>query len=410
MLGGPRDPRVDQISMRDLADYARSTGPENVGQLPKALNPPTAPAATAAGIAAATAYSRSTASATQIEKPLGSPVSTSSKNAESQPVQASSRLKYQARDAHPSRNRETADLIDFIREGPPRAPGDHRIDRNVAPFRRTMDSDDLNSLAPERDRNGAGSVASTQNSSVATKSMQESLNSRTGLLDSTNMSNGRYTSSPNAAPVATVRQTAPGEETMPKRTQRRVRDPYAIEYSDDELDEDVVTPKQKVQEESLIDFLRNTVPPPAMAMQPVAAASPSTANLSTTPKESSNSALKDRILRKASLSGVSRNGTLKKSTAVSPPGYNGTTNGTREESPHQPTESTHAAHLDRGRQKPRAVIEPRDPRSGGDSRELAAYLMNSGPPATETRLPLSQPIKEEAGFLKFFSRRRTLKR
>ena len=187
---------------------------------------------------------------------------------------------------------------------------------------------------------------------------------------------------------------------MPKRTQRRVPDPYAIEDSDDELDQDLVTPKQKTEEESLIDFLRNTVPPPA-------AASSSTATPSTTPKESSNSALKDRLLRKASLSGVSRNGTLKKST-VSPPGYKGTTNGAREESPHQPTEPTHAAHLDRGRQKPRAVIEPRDPRSGGDSRELAAYLMNSGP--TETPLPLSQPIKEEAGFLKFFSRRRTVKR
>src|SRR5690606_15490807 len=57
------------------------------------------------------------------------------------------------------------------------------------------------------------------------------------------------------------------EDGMPKRNRRPVRDPYAIDSDDDELDEDgdfdlVLPPPPKPRrEESLIDFLKNNEPP-----------------------------------------------------------------------------------------------------------------------------------------------------
>jgi hypothetical protein len=54
------------------------------------------------------------------------------------------------------------------------------------------------------------------------------------------------------------------EDMMPKRTRRRVKDPYAIDFSDeedDELFEEAPRPPPK-KEESLAEFLRNYEPPP----------------------------------------------------------------------------------------------------------------------------------------------------
>lgn len=62
----------------------------------------------------------------------------------------------------------------------------------------------------------------------------------------------------------------PGDMPMPKRKTRRVKDPYAIDLSDEEDEFDVVLPisgggrrpAPAAKEESLMDFL-NSVPPPA---------------------------------------------------------------------------------------------------------------------------------------------------
>jgi hypothetical protein len=84
------------------------------------------------------------------------------------------------------------------------------------------------------------------------------------------------------------------KDAVPKRKQRRVRDPYAIEDSDDDLVE-VATLKPKRDEESLIDFLRNTAPQPSMTAQPVVSASSSAALKKTLQKKNSSSAIRDRI-------------------------------------------------------------------------------------------------------------------
>ncbi|SPQ22287.1 76f3eb27-5a2c-4f9b-8fde-c4730b874cb5 [Thermothielavioides terrestris] len=166
---------------------------------------------------------------------------------------------------------DNSDLIDFIRRGPPSAPGNHRIPRAVAPFRTTMDSDQMSNAvggkavdAQLRDVDMRSSQASTNaTESSVPPSIQSSVNSHSALL-----TRNKPPTSYDAAEV---------DMPMPKRKTRRVRDPYAIDISDEELEEDeepVPVPVQnrrkraQTQEESLIDFLNNYAPPPEPTVQP----------------------------------------------------------------------------------------------------------------------------------------------
>lgn len=393
---------------RDLADYARSTGPENPAQLPKALGtrPPTAPSPKT--------------DLSLREKALGE----DSRPSTSKPT---NRLKYQARDAKVPRTADSSDLIDFIREGPPRAPGEHRIDRHVAPFRTTMDSDDLNALAPppELDSKGRNSDGSAQESNVTVKSMPSSMNSRTGLLDSMNRAAGKPMNGASAVPKQPV---IPETDGMPQRTRRRVRDPYAIDFSDeeDEMEEFQAPQKRRTDEESLVDFLRNTAPPPGMTTQPILAAIPSPTQPDTASmikRTGSSSKLKDFLPGGGSshkgISSTNGNGV---SSAGRP------TNTAREESPHltqtgskldryKPTSPTHAAHVDRNRTQNKSRVQPRDAATGinsSNTADLAAYLKNSGPPPGMNDKPVQKfntsLQKDQAGFMKFFQRRGSVRK
>ena len=403
-LGEPRDARMTRGTTRDLADYARSTGPEHDMQLPKPLN---ARLTTTQGAFDGGHAERG--EGISVDSTTPRPSTTSSK--------ATNRLKYQARDARAPRTAESSDLIDFIREGPPRAPGEHRIDRNVAPFRTTMDSDDLNALAPppDIDVNGRNSDGSAQESAMTIKSMPSSMNSRTGLLESANRGSSKYANGFGTGVAAVSRQPViPESDGMPPRTRRRVRDPYAIDFSDDEdlEEEELQRPQRRGEEESLVDFLRNTAPPPGMTTKPILAAvpSPTQPDPSTMVKRTASSSKLRDYLQGAS---SSKNGT-------------GTGKGlgnARADSPHltqvgskmdkyRPTQPTHAAHVDRNRQKVRA--EPRDPMaSRSDTADLAAYLKNSGPPPGSETQPqpfITSAGKDQAGFMKFFSRRPSVRK
>ncbi|OAG40223.1 hypothetical protein AYO21_05506 [Fonsecaea monophora] len=415
-LGEPREARMVRNNTRDLADYARSTGPENDAQLPKLL---AARPATAQG-------ARSDLSLR--EKVFGvdgdtRPSTTSGKS--------STRSKYQARDARGPRTAESSDLIDFIREGPPRAAGEHRIDRSVAPFRTTMDSDDLNALAPppELDTRGRNSDGSAQESAMTVKSMPSSMNSRTGLLESTNRAAGKFTNGFGSSATAISKQPViPETDGTPKRTRPKVRDPYAIDYSDEEeedMEEAYEPPKRRTDEESLVDFLRNTAPPPGMTTQPILAAipgptQPDPANMIR--QSTSSSKLKD-LLPGGSVSSA-RNNPHANGNGATP--NTRPVNIARAESPHltqvgskldkyRPTTTTHAPHVERNRQKMR--VQPRDATTtsnGGGTADLAAYLMNSGPPPGMNEKPpqkLGGAVqKDQAGFLKFFQRRASVRK
>lgn len=171
---------------------------------------------------------------------------------------------------------DNSDLIDFIRQGPPIAATNHRIPRHVAPFRTTMDSDELSGAGGGRavDANIPDirdSLCST-NVTESIPSMHSSINSKSALLrnqGASTMSSKMY-------------GAGGGDDDMliPKRKTRRVRDPYAIDLSDeDEDDEDgggredmhriQQTAKSPVKrEESLAEFLRNYDPPPEPMSSP----------------------------------------------------------------------------------------------------------------------------------------------
>ncbi|KAL2023112.1 hypothetical protein VTK56DRAFT_3718 [Thermocarpiscus australiensis] len=240
-----RDARLPRESLAEFAEFIRSTGPSGDRATPAnaSSGPGKAPIPASISKAGIEAGRASTAS-------------------------SSKRLKLQAREAAVDYKDDNSDLIDFIRRGPPSTPGNPRIPRAVAPFRTTMDSDQLSGAvggkavdAQLRDielRSSSQTSTNVTDSSVP-PSIQSSVNSHSALLQKTK-------------PVPSYG----GDDDMPipKRKTRRVRDPYAIDISDEELEDDDVElaqlPKRRAQtqEESLIDFLNNYKPPPEPPVQP----------------------------------------------------------------------------------------------------------------------------------------------
>ncbi|WEW60874.1 hypothetical protein PRK78_006362 [Emydomyces testavorans] len=245
-----RDARAEVTSVREFANFIRYTGPD--ASVPKLHTPilPAAPTRVA-----------------KLSQDIGSPTSSSApvppraRSSMSGYSSTASRPRLEARSATTPKDSQTSDLIDFIREGPPRA-GSHRIPRTVAPFRTTMDSDEFQSLSPtrlDRDTLTHSSVASIQDGSTVARSFNSSFNSRTGLLESANQANDRTRRTP--IQLGSVIDSPRHESFEPIRTRRRVKDPYAIDSdSEDEVFGQPKRPQQK--EESLVDFLRS-VPPPA---------------------------------------------------------------------------------------------------------------------------------------------------
>lgn len=219
-----RDARPAAESIRDFAEFIKSTGP------PGPIDPGPLPVP-------------------------GSPRSSDVTEAlkKGNPPSRGNAPKLQARSATAPKDDQTHGLIDFLREGPP-APGGHPIPRVTAPFRDPTDSEASEPERAERVPTRA-SQASTLGSSMANKSFT-SVGSRTGLLDSTRRAT--------AQPGASTNGTTPSEgDAFPARKQSRVRDPYAIDLDDDELDDLLEPQKPKREEESLMDFLRNVPPPDA---------------------------------------------------------------------------------------------------------------------------------------------------
>ncbi|KAG7128358.1 hypothetical protein HYQ45_011979 [Verticillium longisporum] len=226
--GGPqaRDARVPRESMIDFADFIRSTGPtgENGpaplrngnGQVPSVKN------------------------------------SIDSRRVSSN----SNRPRLQARDAAVDSREDNSDLIDFIRRGPPSSHNNPRIPRHVAPFRSTMDSDQMTGAIGGKAIDASlpnirYSQASTNVTDVTMPSVQSSVNSQSALIKNNRQND-----------------VIDEEDFMPKRTQRRVKDPYAIDFSDEDEDDLDGPPKPpQKQEESLADFLRNYQPPPEPVVQ-----------------------------------------------------------------------------------------------------------------------------------------------
>ncbi|KAG4412316.1 hypothetical protein IFR04_014535 [Cadophora malorum] len=158
------------------------------------------------------------------------------------------RSRLQARDAVVPRGDSVSDLIDFVRSGPQLEKQDHRIPRTVAPFRSTMDSDQMTGAVGGKAIDA--SIPDVRFSNTA--SVTSSVTSQSALL------NG----SRNKPLPAQTRNDFEEEDMMPKRKTRRVRDPYAIDFSDEEDDDLFPSRPPPIKEESLAEFLRNAPPPP----------------------------------------------------------------------------------------------------------------------------------------------------
>ncbi|KAJ5230890.1 hypothetical protein N7489_011598 [Penicillium chrysogenum] len=336
-VGQARDARISPSeSTRDFAEFMRSTGPASGPNESK-----TSPNESKTSISA------------ESTRPIRPPSTLSTASRGNRP-------KLQARSAETGGS-QTSDLIDFIREGPPMPAGAHRIPRTVAPFRNTIDSDDLH-----LDNTTSNSFVSTVNGSTPNKSLT-SLGSRSGLLDSNRT---KATASGSATDF---------DEPQPVRKQRRAPDPYAIDDDDDdalleELLEKEQNPKPKREEESLMDFLRNAPPPPSSEQtpQPFAISAPASNGLS------GASGMKARLLRTSQNSLRTQNAPTK-------------------------VQSNYSAKV--GQERNTGTM-PSISNRQTDTGDLADFLRNTGPtPAPNRSSPMGSKAKD-GGFSRFFARRK----
>jgi hypothetical protein len=410
-VGQARDARVDRDSINDFADFIRSTGPPNVNLPPKS-------SPTASGHRGQNGTARSV-SATM-------PLSEASNGAPRRSQSSATRL--QAREAVVPATTNSSDLIDFIRQGPPseNSHANPRIPRTVAPFRTTLDSDQMTGalgaeLTKPTNEEPRVSQTSTDDSKndASMRSIQSSMNSQSALLGSHNRKMPQSTPAPAYGGFDDM-------DMMPKRKTRRVRDPYAIDFSDEEDDEFYSAPAKPVkpvsQEESLIDFLNSVPPPPAPAApQPFDLSKPVS-------KKTSSHSLIGRFSRNSITHGKGSDG----AKTWAPPSRAGLTSS---HSAHAPVASkpnahpnpvtkltkssvntsTYASRLDSERKPATRVqqitYQPREPVSNRPSpryptSDLADFLKNTPPPPSNAprRLAVDDDDGREGGFTRMFQR------
>ncbi|KAH7266536.1 hypothetical protein NW759_011920 [Fusarium solani] len=371
MSAAPRDARVPSESTADFAEFIKSTGPTGDNRptpLRNVSNPPT---------------------------PTKTSLDTRRVSS------ASNRNRYMPRDAVTEARSGNSDLIDFIRQGPPGA-NRNRIPHNIAPFR---DSEEMSGAVGGRaiDANIPDirySQASTHGTDTSMPSIHSSVNSNTALLKN------------KGAPAPTSKMFD-DEDMMPKRKTRRVKDPYALDFSDEEDEDDfITTPKPPAKkEESLADFLRNYEPPPEPVTPPISskvpkkkASAPSLIGRFTRRDSSQSSAVPPPVISNDTRSLNSRSG-FKGYIPIQvniPPGYDkyGPID-SGSSRPSQPASSSSSGRV------PMKKFEPRDAVSNvSRTSDLAAFLRTSEPPPEPV---ITGPPKEESSgssLSKMFGRRK----
>ncbi|EXK39468.1 hypothetical protein FOXG_05360 [Fusarium oxysporum f. sp. lycopersici 4287] len=310
----------------------------------------------------------------------------------------------------------TADFAEFIkstgpagdsrpmqlRNGPPGA-NSNRIPHNIAPWDTTGAEEPAGGKAVDANIPDIRySQASTHGTESSMPSIHSSINSNTALLK-------------NKGQPAPTSKMFDEDDMMPKRKTRRVKDPYAIDFSDDEDDEVLLaTPKPPAKkEESLAEFLMNYEPPPEPVTTPISQKIPK--------KKASAPSLIGRFTRKESNhsntapASPQGNDTRSLSSRAGfrnyipiqvnvPSGYDkyGMPTGENSSRPSQPASSASS-----GRRVPMKKFEPRDAVSNvSRTSDLAAFLRTSEPPPEPVMVP--PPPKEESSssLSKMFSRRK----
>ncbi|KAF2449476.1 hypothetical protein P171DRAFT_460735 [Karstenula rhodostoma CBS 690.94] len=371
-----REPQVKGDSMRDFADFIRSTGPAPGDEKPvqrfafsgSGAKPPNGPSSIG-GLGRKLSL-RQTSSHSHSSSLAGDGPS------------AKPRIHMEPRSPAGQRSGND-DLIDFIRQGPPNSNnGQPRIPRSVAPFRTTVDSDQFDHMLDN------GNVESAYGSQVSTASKQSSQtsNSKTGLIPKQNVTQPAYSDTPQQ-----LSGSMSNAEPQITRTRRRIKDPYAID-SDDE-DDDLLTAlpasnKPVQREESMMDFLNS--------MEPTSNSPPQAFMLS---PETIAAAKARAAANKGGDNGHSHTSSLTSLSSAPRNGMNGRTG-----APQANISTTVASNPPRAGYMPRlqargATSEPRAGRSA--TNDLADFLRNSGPPEPPAPAPdnitaLIQDIQQAA--------------
>lgn len=372
-----REPRIESESMRDFADFIRLTGP-SPGQ-EKTVQP----FINISGNGLKSANGSSTS--------IGRKTSTKQSSSRSmEGPSARPRVNMEPRSpAGPSTGND--DLIDFIRQGPPNGPeGQPRIPRSVAPFRTTVDSDQFDNMLGDH-----GNVESAYGSKASTLDSQHSVqtsNSRTGLISPPNVVQPAYSNTPQNLSGS----MASSSEPVITRTRRRIKDPYAIDISDEEdEDEDQLTAlpmsnkPPAPRQESFMDFLNEMEPPsgpsagkpqPFVLSQETIAAAKARANGSNSSLSSSATAIR---------SNNPGNG------AAPPVGF-----------PSSSGAETMRAHKPKVAARAPAVGDVRANRTA--TSDLADFLRNSGPPDPVGPPPAArkEEEKKKSSNMKFWRKNR----
>lgn len=407
-MGGSnaRDARAHGESLSDFADFLKSTGPP--GDRPPA--------------ALRNAHNPVTSTKSFME---------SQQSVSTMASRNTNRSRYQPREAAATSRSDNSELIDFIRQGPPIPGSQNHIPRHVAPFRNTMDSDMMSGAGGGRAvdavlPNMRHSQTSTENSMP---SVHSSINSSSALLR--NQGRSKMSKMLGEEEEEDDDMVMP----MPVRKTRRVRDPYAIDFSDEDEDDDDfdMAPRPPAKkEESLAEFLLNCEPPPAPPPPPAASAMPK--------KKTSTPSLIGRFTR----SGSKETNTLVDSRSLSSrAGAMGFSNDVRSLNSRVGVASKHVpiqmppgydkygpitanpppvsmASMDRPPAMRKASIErpptvgrvtmkrfePREPASLGETADLARFLRESEPPPEFVPPKTASQQDEPSGFSKMFGRRR----
>jgi hypothetical protein len=193
------------------------------------------------------------------------------------------------------------------------------------------------------------------------------------------------------------------EDMMPKRKTRRVRDPYAIDFSDEEDEFEANSKPAPIKEESLADFLRNVPPPPDLT---------TTSVFESVPKPKKKASFGSRFSRSMSTS------------LQQPPPPRSQTAPTRGATPVKNTPiasqfssngaGSYVSQLDSARNPPTARVyqktyQPREAvQYPSRTNDLADFLRNSEPPAMNDPKPFAQSMQREepSTFGRMFGRRK----
>ncbi|KAK5108315.1 hypothetical protein LTR62_008411 [Meristemomyces frigidus] len=391
-----REPRVQTASTQDFADFIRSTGPFKEQDVKLILNPASVSSTSLHSLRSAHingAGSRPTSAVSQDRSRSMTRDKIQTENVPPVPSVPTisgktSKSVLQARGASGG-SPSNAELIDFIRNGPSQNGGP-QISRSVAPFRNTMDSDQLQPQPmAEQVKTMSGRPRGLKlDTNVQPGQGVKSAGARgqrlTGLENNAaqtvhpaHSGQPQHLSSAATTPKSATNAMPPVEALPGSRRRVRNKDPYAIDMDDEDHDLLTALPKNKREEESLADFLNNNEPPKDNGPRPIVNGSSAQARsvLGKSRTGSMNS------LRSAAANDAKTKSVYSTNNGPRPPSSNGV---------RPPSRNT----LDPNRPR----MEAKSPGDGtkerigafsreGNTRELAEFFKNSAPAGRQGPVP-----------------------